>query len=77
MRRYRVVIPYCEPTYEVYKGTKRKRVYRAPYEVSALSKEAAKNNALDLFAKDAQNAHVGWKREPEYDSIEVELIGKP
>lgn len=73
-RKYRVVIPYREPTYEVHTGKPRKRPYRAPYEVMASTTEKAIINALELFERDAKHALVGWVRIPDYNRIEVTLL---
>ena len=73
-RRYRVVIPYREPTYEVHTGKPRKHPYNAPYVVTAGTAEEATNKALELFKSDARNSHVGWQRVPEFEGIKVTLI---
>jgi hypothetical protein len=72
--RYRVIIPYREPTYELYSGSSREKPYRASYIVTANSKEEALQKALDLFNRDARHSHVGWQREPDHEKCEVELI---
>ena len=76
MSRYKVIIPYREPTYELHSGRPRKDPFIAPYEVTAITKEAAIRSALSLFEKDAHNSHVGWRRNPEYEKIQVTRLSE-
>ncbi len=71
---YRVTIPYREPTYEMHRGRPRKNPYLAQYEVSAETKEAAIESALELFEKDARDSRVGWVRFPIHEDITVEPL---
>ncbi|UCH82095.1 MAG: hypothetical protein JSW20_05560 [Nitrospiraceae bacterium] len=76
MSKYQVIIPYREPTYETHSSKSDGKQYRAPYTVTALSKEDAIKEALDLFAKEALYSNVGWRHDPEYDQIEVKILEK-
>ena len=76
MSRYKVIIPYREPTYELHSGKPRKNPYIAPYVVAAVTREGAIRSALELFKRDAHYSHVGWRRNPEYDNIKVTLISE-
>lgn len=71
-RRFRVVIPYDEPTYQVRRpeaagGTP----YRAEYVVTAADERAALAEALLQFHANARASGVGWVREPRHEAIEV------
>lgn len=74
LHRYRVIIPYREPTFEIHRGLQRKEPYRAEYFIFACSPEVAGIYAIDQFHYDAKHAHVGWIRIPDYDGIKIEKI---
>jgi len=62
LRRYRVVIEYCEPTYATYAGTPPK-TYRGTFEVKAYSPANAEELARQEFHEMARLSSVGWSRE--------------
>lgn len=71
-RRFRVVIPYDEPTYQVRRpGPAGGAPYRAEYVVTAADERAAMAEALLQFHADASSSGVGWVREPRHEAIEV------
>jgi len=72
--KYRVMIPYREPTYEVRRGRPRKKPYLAWYMVTAKNKAEAIDNALMLFEKDASNSNVHWVRVPIRKRIKAEPL---
>lgn len=72
LHRYRVIIPYSEPSYETHRGLQREEPYRAEYFVFACSPEEAKIDAIFQFHDDAKHAHVGWIRIPDYD-VKIEI----
>lgn len=75
-RRFRVVIPYDEPTYKVRRDALDAPPYRAEFVVLAADEAAARVEALEQFHASARASGVGWVREPRRDSIEVhELSG--
>ncbi|RJR14598.1 MAG: hypothetical protein C4581_13595 [Nitrospiraceae bacterium] len=70
-RRYRVIIPYSEPTFVAHKGIQRKEPFRAEYFITAGSAKQAQKDAIIQFKQDTTHAHVGWVRIPDYNGIEV------
>ncbi len=76
LRRYQVIIPYREPTYEKHRGSLLNAPYFARYKVTAGTEEAAVQNALMLFERDAVNSSVQWIRIPDYKNIKALLLNK-
>ena len=74
LHRYRVIIPYREPTFETHRDLQQKKPYRAEYFVTESSPEEAEISAIVQFHDDAKHAHVGWIRIPDYSGIKVEMI---
>lgn len=74
LRKYKVIIPYSEPTYEVHRGSPRKSPCIAPYQIFASSEEEAIKEALKMFEYDVKHSHVGWLRIPDYTGIRVEIV---
>ena len=73
--RYRVTIPYREPTFALHRGgLSPEKVYLAVYNVTAENKKEASERALDLFKKDARNSSVSWLRVPQIKRIKVEQL---
>lgn len=72
--RYKVTIPYKEPTYERHTGRPRSSPYYARYEVMTDSEEEAIQTAIELFEKDRMKSGVRWARVPELENIKVELV---
>ena len=71
--RWRVRIPYREPTYEARRPAQANdgEPYVAQYEVSAPDAPTAIERALAAFDGDASESGVGWIREPVLDQIEA------
>lgn len=75
MTRFRVVIPYDEPTYRLRRpGTAGDAPYRAEYVVTAADERAALAEALLKFHANACASGVGWVREPRHEAIEVHTV---
>lgn len=74
--RYRVIIPYSEPTYLTHRENPLAEPYYATYNVAAANKKAAVKCALDLFEQDARNSSVHWIRVPYTKKIKVELLSE-
>jgi hypothetical protein len=72
--RYRVIIPYREPTFALHKGFSPEEVYYAAFNVVAENKTAAIDRGLDIFEKDAKNSSVRWRRIPQVSGIKVEQL---
>jgi len=62
LRRYRVVIEYCEPTYATHSGSPAK-TYRGTFEVKAYSPEGAEALARQEFREMERLSSVGWARD--------------
>ncbi len=72
--KYRVIIPYREPTYVTHRKNPLAGPYYATYNVAAANKKAAVKYALDLFEQDARNSSVHWLRIPELKNIKAERL---
>ena len=70
--RYRVTIPYCEPTFVLHRGLPPEKVYYAEFNVVAKNETEAIERGLEIFKINARNSSVGWCREPEIKDIKVE-----
>ncbi len=74
MARYRVLIPYTEPTFSPRLGRPADHVYMGEEIVDADGAEAAKGIALGKFHARANASGVGWARLPLESRISVELL---
>lgn len=74
LHRYKVIIPYREPTYEIHRGKRPDEPYSAEYFITASSPEEAEKEAITQFHKEAENTSVSLMREPDYSGIKIEMV---
>jgi hypothetical protein len=75
LNRYRVSIPFREPTFEQRIGRPPSSPpFMARYEVVAHSPQDAQDRALEIFHEMASRSGVGWIREPMEAEIRVEAF---
>ena len=67
--RFRVSIPYVEPTYQVRAGST--KPFQATYDVQAATAAEAIELAMRRFDGDAEESGVGWIREPLTEAIQA------
>jgi hypothetical protein len=69
---FTVVIPYREPTYELYRGGPPDVPFYSTFEVNAASTEEAIRVAVSFFKDRAEHSGVRWIREIDWEEITVE-----
>ncbi len=72
--KYRVIVPYREPVYEVHRGRPLKKPYLAAFEIQASTKEEAIAIAISRVKSGHIDSNVGWIRVPILKGIKVELL---
>jgi hypothetical protein len=74
MARFRVRIPYEEPTFAAHQKRPPAPPFVAELEVVAVDEQSARAQALARFEADAKDSGVGWIREPLEDAVTIERI---